>query len=81
MDLNQSVLNKIVPFTPEAALNRPTSQLNKIKLMSTLKQFYREWSQESTEKNLYVRLAQKLKEFIPAGKVLLPGCGLGRSVL
>lgn len=75
------MLDKLIPFRPEAAMDQPTSQLNKVKLMSTVKQFYREWSEESTEKLLYSRLAQRLKDFMPTGRVLLPGCGLGRSVL
>jgi hypothetical protein len=44
VQLNQNMLDKLIPFRPEAAMDQPTSQLNKVKLMSTVKQFYREWS-------------------------------------
>lgn len=79
--MNQEFLECLIPFRPEAIKDKITTQMNRSKLRSTLKQFYREWCEESTEKQLFVRLVNRLKEFKEKGRVLLPGCGLGRIVL
>lgn len=42
--MNQNLLNQMIPFQPQEVVGKASSHLNKVKLMSTLKQFYREWS-------------------------------------
>ncbi|KAF4665443.1 hypothetical protein FOL47_004600 [Perkinsus chesapeaki] len=54
------------------------------KVRSTLRQFVREWSVEGEKERsqCFNPVIDALKRYVPAGgRVIVPGCGMGRSVL
>lgn len=60
----------------------PVSFNNFAKIKTTVKQFYREWSDEGPEVKDYKKIVQKAQLYLKkADKVLAPGSGLGRLVL
>ena len=51
-------------------------------MRTTVKQFFREWCQESPEIKDYVALVEKTQKYLKKGdRVLAPGSGLARLVL
>lgn len=85
---NQAFLDQIIEFINYAEDNDPnytpnpqTTRNNRSKIKTTLKQFYREWCADSTERLDYTRMADKCREYLSEGDlILVPGCGLGRLV-
>lgn len=85
---NQAFLDQIIEFINYAEDNDPnytpnpqTTRNNRSKIKTTLKQFYREWCADSTERLDYKSIADKCKEYLSEEDlILVPGCGLGRLV-
>lgn len=83
---NQQFLNLIIGYIDEVEeeQSKPdplTTSNNRSKIKTTLKQFYREWCDEGTEKDDFKRIVATLGRFLKKGdNVLVPGCGLGRLV-
>ena len=79
VNLNQEFLSRLSPKKDENPVPSTSAYIGKVR--STLRQFYREWCEESEERLKYLQLIELFKKYKEDGKVLIPGCGLGRIVL
>lgn len=66
----------------ESRTTLKTTPNNFSKMKSTIKQFFREWCQQSPERQDYSTIVSKCKKYLKKDDyILVPGCGLGRLVL
>ncbi|KAF4756771.1 hypothetical protein FOZ63_031677, partial [Perkinsus olseni] len=87
-EVSTQMFSESSPRTAARAIKPPkghqSQPRNISKVRSTLRQFVREWSVEGEEerRQCFEPVIDALKRYVPVGgRVIVPGCGMGRSVL